>query len=175
MCSSSDYATQVLLVNKSRTNKWLSFRPVGWLCCWAWERKTLHQLTFCLLWRSSTSREKATRQEVIRLQQCPSHTAPSCLIQKPVSVVQKSFLAFEIVHIDFISSYGFMLPSKDNFCWWVHRSWGSPLAHETLLLPWVWNRPGRTAVHHERWPPFLLWLLWVSLCRVLWNMWRTYW
>lgn len=76
---------------------------------------------------------------------------------------------------DCLSSSGFVFLFKDNFCWWVHRSRGSPLAHETLLLPGVWDGPRGTEVHHEGWPPVLLWLLRVPVCRVLRDLRGAYW
>lgn len=63
----------------------------------------------------------------------------------------------------------------DNLCWRVYWSWGSSLAHETFLLLWVRDYFGRTEVHHEGWPTFLLWMLWVTVCRVLRGLWGEYW
>lgn len=65
--------------------------------------------------------------------------------------------------------------STDYLCWWVHRGRGAPLAYEALLLFWMWDNSGRPALYNEGRQTILLWLLWVSLCRVLWGMWRTYW
>lgn len=63
----------------------------------------------------------------------------------------------------------------DNLCWWVYWSWGTSLAHETFLLFWVRDYFRRTEIHHEGWPTFLLWMLWVPVCRVLRGLWGEYW
>lgn len=105
-------------------------------------------------------------------------------VQEPVSAVQRGGLSWTYanlficlvacLHAD-LPFCGSAFLFKDNLCWWVHRSRGSPLAHETLLLPGVWDGPGGAEVHHEGWPPLLLWLLRVSLRWVLWNLWEAYW
>lgn len=56
----------------------------------------------------------------------------------------------------------------------MHWSGGEALAHEALLLLWVWDHPWRAALHHEGRTATLLQLLWVPVCRVLWCMWRTH-
>lgn len=61
--------------------------------------------------------------------------------------------------------------SLDHIFRWVHWSRGSSLAHEALCLFRVWENARRTALHNERWPPLLLWLLWVTVCRVLRGLW----
>lgn len=57
----------------------------------------------------------------------------------------------------------------------VHWSRGSSLAHEALRLFRVWDDARGPALHHEGWPPLLLWLFWGTVCRVLWSLWRKYW
>lgn len=57
----------------------------------------------------------------------------------------------------------------------VHWSGGSSLAHEALCLFRVWDDARRPALHNEGWPPLLLWLFWVIVCRVLRGLWRKYW
>lgn len=98
----------------------------------------------------------------------------SCLISWRASVCQLpetcSHLAFKTALRDVLLPYGLMFLFKDNFCRWVHRSWGSPLAHEPLLLPGVRGGPRRAEVHHEGQPPVLLRLLRVPVRRVLWGL-----
>lgn len=62
----------------------------------------------------------------------------------------------------------------DHFCWRVHRGRGPALAHEALLLLWMWDHSGWPALHHEGWKTTLLQLLWVPLCRVLRRLWGTH-
>lgn len=57
----------------------------------------------------------------------------------------------------------------------VHWSRGSPLAHEALRLFRVWDDARWPALHYEGWPPLLLRLFWVTVCRVLWSLWGKYW
>ena len=65
--------------------------------------------------------------------------------------------------------------SSDYLRWRVHRGRGAPLAHEAFCLLWMWDNPGGPALHHEGWQTLLLWLLWVTLRRVLWGLWGTHW
>lgn len=53
---------------------------------------------------------------------------------------------------------------------WVHWGRRTSLAHEALCLFWVQNHAWRTALHHERQPPLLLWLFWITVCRILWGL-----
>lgn len=60
--------------------------------------------------------------------------------------------------------------SPDHLCRWMHRSWGTALAHETLLLLRMWNSARRPALHHEGGKALLLPLLRVLVCRILWHL-----
>lgn len=103
-------------------------------------------------------------------------------VRESVSAVQSGGLSWTYanlficfcLHAD-LPFCGSVFLFKDNLRWWVHRSRGSPLAHETLLLPGMRDGPGGAEVHHEGWPPLLLRLLRVSLRGVLWNVWGAYW
>lgn len=57
---------------------------------------------------------------------------------------------------------------------WMYGGRRKILAHEALLLFWVWGCAGRPALHHEGESAILLLLLRVSVRRVLWYLRRAY-
>lgn len=57
---------------------------------------------------------------------------------------------------------------------WMYGGRRKILAHEALLLFWVWGCAGRPALHHEGESAVLLLLLRVSVRGVLWYLRRTY-
>lgn len=57
---------------------------------------------------------------------------------------------------------------------WMYGGGRKILAHEALLLFWVWGCAGRPALHHERESTVLLLLLRVSVRRVLRYLRRTH-
>lgn len=57
---------------------------------------------------------------------------------------------------------------------WMYGGRRKILAHEALLLFWVWGCTGRPALHHEGESAILLLLLRVSVRGVLWYLRRTY-
>lgn len=125
--------------------------------------KCKHVLSFCFPVFSISVLVLELHQVTCKLEAVRNKRSSACQLPRK----HADSLAFKIIQNEFLSSCGFLFLVKDNFCWWVHRSWGSALAHETLLLPGVRDGPGGTEVHHEGRPPILLRLLRVPVCRVL--------
>lgn len=88
---------------------------------------------------------------------------------------QKTSLCVVIQHRVPTWLFFFVSSFLDHLCRRVHRGGGPSLAHEALLLFWVWGSAGGSALHHEGGAALLLLLLRVPLRRVLRLLWGAHW